>query len=175
MGSEASMNQQKRDAITVIPLTEKDLDQIMAIERLSFPYPWSKYAFRQELRNRFSRLFGITVLQDDNNSLAGYLCMWLIKDEGHITNIAIHPRFRQQGLARRLLDFARRQALLAGAEQLTLEVRRSNLTAINFYQKEGFQPVGVRKGYYYEDGEDALIMSLRLESHLMEKQAKEVG
>ncbi|MEE8449190.1 MAG: ribosomal protein S18-alanine N-acetyltransferase [Thermodesulfobacteriota bacterium] len=173
MGSEGSMDQQNGEAITVVPLNEEDLEQILIIERLSFLHPWSKYAFRQELRNRFSRLFGIRVPEDDKNALAGYLCMWLVKDEGHITNIAIHPRFRRQGLARRLLYFAREQALRGGAEQLILEVRRSNLAAIDFYQKEGFQAIGVRKGYYYEDGEDALIMSLRLDSNF--SQVKKVG
>lgn len=146
----------------IVPATEGDIDEIVAIERLSFARPWSRYAFKQELRSPFSYLFCIKVQEEDGERVAGYVGLWLIKEEAHITNIAVHPKYRRRGFARRLLEFVEQISLERGATLLTLEVRRSNQPAINMYRKKGFQITGVRKGYYFEDREDALIMTLYL-------------
>jgi len=132
-----------------------DLDEVVTIERASFGMPWSRGAFLYEIeQNRVARCW---VLRDDHR-VAGYLCLWEIGDELHVTNIAVHPGLRRRGLARRLLgavlDDGRNRRLRA----VTLEVRPTNDEARALYESFGFRVVGRRRGYYYDTGEDALIM-----------------
>lgn len=163
MASEEEAGGAGLEEAKILPLAEGDIEQVLAIERLSFSHPWSPYAFKQELRNKLSHLFCIKVPEDNTETLVAYLCLWLLKDEAHITNIAVHPRYRRRGLARRLLDFAEELAKRKGARDLTLEVRRSNLAAVEMYRQKGFQLSGIRRGYYYEEREDALVMTLKLD------------
>lgn len=137
-----------------------DLDEVVGIERVSFSLPWSRGAFLYEMeQNRVARCW---VVRDDER-VVGYVCLWEIGDEVHITNIAVHPDFRRRGIARTLLnhilDDARRRSLRVVA----LEVRPSNQEARKLYESYGFRVVGRRKGYYYDTGEDALVMELSLE------------
>ena len=162
MGFEKEAEPPNLDEAKILPLREEDIEKVLAIERLSFSHPWSPYAFKQELRNSFSHLYCIKVLEAGEEKLVAYLCLWIVKDEGHVTNIAVHPTYRRQGLALRLLDFAEEMARKKGATDLRLEVRRSNQAAIEMYKKKGFQIAGVRRGYYYEEKEDALVMTLKL-------------
>ena len=146
-------------AFALAPMTLEDLDEVMVIERASFQTPWSQGAFRYELtQNRVAHCTVIRV----GRRLAGYLSLWEIGHEIHITNLAVHPEFRRRGVARALLapmlDGARRR----GVELIFLEVRPTNAEAIGLYGSFGFQVIGRRKGYYFDTGEDALVMEAKL-------------
>ncbi|HEY8486587.1 MAG TPA: ribosomal protein S18-alanine N-acetyltransferase, partial [Limnochordales bacterium] len=141
--------------VVIDPMRVRDLNDVMAIERLSFTSPWSRTAFLSELLENdrahylVARVHGRTV---------GYVGIWIVADEGHITNVAVHPDYRSRGVGRRLLHAITELAIRKGARRLTLEVRRSNLRAQSLYQSLGFQSVGVRRGYYRDNNEDAIIM-----------------
>jgi ribosomal-protein-alanine N-acetyltransferase len=136
-------------------MTTEDVEEVSKLERLCFPTPWSQEAFRIEVeRNRCARYFVVS----DNSKLIGYGGMWLVVDEAHITNIAVHPDHRRQGTGRLIMKTLIEEAVRLGMTRMTLEVRVSNKAAINLYQSLGFEKGGLRKGYYANDGEDALIM-----------------
>ena len=141
------------------PMTLDDLDQVMAIERASFRTPWSQGAFRYELTQ--NRVAHCTVMRAGAR-IVGYLCLWEIGHEIHITNLAVHPDHRRQGVARALLESLLSGARQRGVELVFLEVRPTNAEAIGLYGSFGFQVIGRRKGYYFDNGEDALIMEARL-------------
>lgn len=141
------------------PMSLEDLDAVLAIERASFTTPWSRAAFRYELlQNRVARC---TVVRADRE-VVGYLCLWEIGHEIHITNLAVHPTYRRQGIARVLLGGTLEEARRTAVEQVFLEVRPTNAEARALYERFGFQVVGRRKGYYFDTGEDALVMEVRL-------------
>lgn len=141
--------------LIITEMTTEHIDDIMMVERLSFTIPWSKNAFIQELtENKFSLY--ISALLDGN--AVGYAGMWKIFDEGHITNIAVHPEFRKIGIGSRLLEKLINISREMKIEKLTLEVRKSNVAAKNLYLKYGFKEEGIRKNYYADNGEDAIIM-----------------
>ena len=147
------------DSISVAAMTLDDLDEVLAIERVSFQTPWSRSAFRYELtQNRVARSVVVRVAKD----LAGYLCLWEIGHEVHITNLAVDPRFRRRGVARALLGQTMEDARRSGVELLFLEVRPTNVEALALYEGFGFSVIGRRKGYYFDTGEDALVMEARL-------------
>ena len=138
----------------------EDLDEVLAIERASFSMPWSRGAFLYEMQqNRVARCW---VGRDERAHVAGYLCLWEVADEVHITNVAVRPDLRRQGIARSLLrtvlDDARRRRF----KIVVLEVRPSNQHAVSLYESFGFRVVGRRRGYYYDTGEDALVMEVAL-------------
>jgi ribosomal-protein-alanine N-acetyltransferase len=136
----------------------EDLDAVLAIERASFVTPWSRAAFRYELlQNRVARC----VVMRADGEVVGYLCLWEIGHEIHITNLAVHPRFRRQGIARALLGATLEEARRTGVEQAFLEVRPTNSEARALYESFGFQVIGRRKGYYFDTGEDALVMEVQ--------------
>jgi ribosomal-protein-alanine N-acetyltransferase len=135
-------------------LAEEDLDEIMEIEELSFATPWSRYAFLHEIDFPNS-VFNVIRI---DGKLVGYGGLWHIVDEAHISNIAIHPNYRRKGLGRRLLTHLLKQAVERGATKATLEVRPSNMAAQRLYGSFGFEVIAVRKNYYADEGEDALIM-----------------
>lgn len=141
--------------VEIRPMRVKDIDAILEIERLSFTTPWSRSAFLSELVENERAYYQVAWV---GRQIAGYLGMWLVADEGHITNIAVHPRWRKLGVASRLLLAAAEVARERGALRLTLEVRVSNDAAQRLYRKHGFLPVGIRKSYYRDNNEDALIM-----------------
>ncbi|MDI3257733.1 MAG: ribosomal protein S18-alanine N-acetyltransferase [Kyrpidia sp.] len=132
-----------------------DLDRIQEIERASFTMPWSRTAFYGELAdNHFARY----IVAQRGDVVVGYAGMWLILDEAHITNIAVDPDLRRQHIGETLLRYVMAYARSQGATRMTLEVRVSNTPAQNLYRKLGFVPKGVRRGYYTDNHEDALIM-----------------
>lgn len=140
-------------------MTIEDLDEVLVIERQSFHTPWSRGAFRYELtQNRVARCLVIRV----DAALAGYLCLWEISRELHITNLAVAPAFRRRGLARRLVQSVLSEARGRRLEQVFLEVRPTNVEALGLYESLGFSVIGRRKGYYFDTGEDALVMEARL-------------
>jgi ribosomal-protein-alanine N-acetyltransferase len=137
-----------------------DLDEVVTIERASFGMPWSRGAFLYEIeQNRVARCW---VLRDDDR-VAAYLCLWEIGDELHVTNIAVHPGMRRRGLARRLLGAILEDGRARRLRAVTLEVRPTNDEARALYESFGFRVVGRRRGYYYDTGEDALIMESDLQ------------
>ena len=139
----------------VFDLTLKHIDDIVEIEKLSFKTPWTKEAFISELtRNKCAKYRAVF----SNEKVVGYGGMWIMIDEAHVTNIAIHPEFRGIGLGNLIMEDLLNVARNNGARSMTLEVRTGNLTALNLYKKFGFLEVARRKGYYQDTGEDAIIM-----------------
>lgn len=135
-----------------------DLDAIMAIEEVSFPTPWSRQAYEGELSNQLS----CYVVSEHDGKVTGYAGAWIIIDEAHVTNVAVHPDFRGQRLGEELLSVLEQLAVCRGARRITLEVRPSNIAALRLYRRIRFLPVGLRKGYYTDSGEDALVMAKNL-------------
>jgi ribosomal-protein-alanine N-acetyltransferase len=132
-----------------------DLDAIERIERASYPTPWSRSMFASELAKPSSLSFGAV---DETGTLVGYLVLSRYVDAWHVMNVAVAPERRRQGIAsallHRLLELTKDDALRG----YTLEVRISNLGAIRLYERFGFRRKGIRRGYYTDNREDALIM-----------------
>jgi ribosomal-protein-alanine N-acetyltransferase len=155
--------------LRIEPMRVDDLDAVLAIERASFPHPWSRQAFLYELReNRVARLWVARLPAEEPESppeapIVGYLCLWLVADEVHVTNFAVDPTHRQRGLGRHLLGTLLELYRRNGARRAALEVRPSNHSARRLYEAFGFRQVGLRKGYYFDTGEDALLMEARFE------------
>lgn len=136
----------------------EDLDEVLEVEKSCFKIPWTRLMFEDELINSNAYYYVIEV----DKRIVGYVGFWKIIDEAHITNVAIHNDYRRLGYGRALIN-----ALLNKAKELeiiavTLEVRVSNLAAISLYESFGFTSSGVRRGYYSDNNEDALIMWLKL-------------
>ena len=132
-----------------------DAEDMYEIEMICFPDPWSLDSIHYELEENPRAFY---VVAEHSGQVVGYAGLWWIEDEGHITNIAVKPGFRNrkiaEGIVSVLLDFT----IHEGIRHHTLEVRRGNEPALNLYKKFGFTVEGVRKGYYKFEGEDALIM-----------------
>lgn len=140
-------------------MTVDDLDQVMLLELACFSVPWTREAFEKELtENKLARYIVI----EEDGTIIGYGGVWYIMDEGHITNVAIHPEYRKRGLGKLLVTAMKDQAKEEKIHHLTLEVRASNIAAIKLYQGMGFESVGVRPKYYTDNQEDALIMWVEL-------------
>lgn len=142
--------------IEVAPMTLEDLNEVLEIEVLAFSTPWSRNSFLYELIEN-ERAFYLTA-KNEYGRIMGYVGMWIVFDEGHITNLATHPQYRRQGVARKLMDELIAASKERGIRYLTLEVRRTNNEAQELYQKLGFVHMGVRRKYYLDNNEDALIM-----------------
>ena len=147
---------------SIEPLSVADLDEVLAIERASFPTPWSRGAFLYELKQNPVARCWVARGSESAPRVVGYLCLWEIPPEIHITNLAVHGLWRRQGIARLLLgavleDARRRHLTLA-----VLEVRPTNTEARSLYEDFGFKVIGRRKGYYFDTGEDALLMKADL-------------
>lgn len=142
-------------ATVVAPMRRRHLRGVLAIEQEANPRPWSHRLFAGELRMPTSRLY-LVALQD--HEVVGYAGLMTTLDEGHVTNIAVHRDHRRRHLATMLMLVMMRRAVERGVVDMTLEVRMSNTAAQELYRRFGFAPGGVRKGYYQESGEDALIM-----------------
>ena len=136
-------------------MTLDDLDAVAAIEAATFPTPWSRDSFRQELERNVAARY---LVAEMDGQVVGYAGAWIILDESHITNIAIEESRRGLGYGRALTTALMQYLSNLGAAYATLEVRRSNLRAQNLYKSLGFVELGVRKRYYEDNREDALIM-----------------
>ena len=136
-------------------MTLDDLDAVAAIEAATFPTPWSRDSFRQELERNVAARY---LVAEMDGQVIGYAGAWIILDESHITNIAIEESRRGLGYGRALTTALMQYLSNLGAAYATLEVRRSNLRAQNLYKSLGFVELGVRKRYYEDNREDALIM-----------------
>ncbi len=133
-----------------------DLDEVMLIERRSFSAPWEESTFRGLMRRPSAAL----LVAENDDELTGYSVMWFAADEGELGDIAVVPERRGEGIGRMLLRESIAVAASRGTRSLYLEVRESNEVARRLYEKVGFSVVGVRKQYYNEPVEDAIVMKL---------------
>lgn len=131
------------------------INDIMVVENLSFSIPWSRNSITEEItKNKFARYLSAI----SKGKVIGYAGMWSVCGEGHITNVAVHPEFRGNGIGSLLIEELIVIAKKEGVLRMTLEVRKSNLVAQSLYKKFGFKDAGQRKSYYADNGEDAIIM-----------------
>lgn len=144
--------------ITILPMVESDLDQILEIESVSYPKPWLRQHFLDELASPYGNPYSAF---DSDGRVAGYICATLLLDEAHIMNVAVAPHGRGKGVGELLMRQVLDDSRTGGADFVSLEVRVSNDAAISLYKKIGFLEVGRRKKYY-ENGEDALLMEYLL-------------
>jgi len=145
--------------LRIVRACAEHIDDLVVVENLSFKIPWSRQSLIDELVNNNMAVY-YSVLSDAK--AIGYGGMWQVLDEGHITNIAVHPEFRRCGAGSMLLNELLKEAGLRGIKALTLEVRKSNEAAKALYRKYGFEEKGFRKAYYADNNEDAIIMWKRL-------------
>lgn len=134
----------------------EDIEQVMTVEHATFDVPWNKETFMNEVNGENPYAHYLVIEQD--GKVFGYCGLWLIIDEAHVTNIAIHPDYRGNKYGEQLFRRSFEEAIEMGAIQLSLEVRVSNTAAQHLYRKFGLVPGGVRKNYYTDNGEDALVM-----------------
>jgi ribosomal-protein-alanine N-acetyltransferase len=159
------------DGLSIGEYQERDLTEILEIEKDSFPSPWSPELFRSEMANSISRMVVGKVVRSQGRAVAGYVVYWRVADEIHLHDIAVRRDLRRCGIASRLLARMIRDCRPAGGRFITLEVRRSNHPAQKLYESFGFSVRGVRRGYYTDTGEDALIMSADLDQIPSEAEA----
>ena len=133
----------------------KDIDAVLNIEHQSFTTPWSRESFYNELTNN---QFAVYIVLEEDDQVVGYCGVWVVIDEAHITNIAILPEYRGRKWGEALLKKLVETSKKLGAIKITLEVRVSNLVAQALYRKLGFEDGAIRKRYYTDNQEDALVM-----------------
>lgn len=136
-------------------MTLEDVDAVYAIEQATFSTPWSRQSFVDEMTtNKCARY----VVAEENGRVIAYAGVWLVFEEGHITNIAVQAEERGRGVGTAVTRALMQYAANMGVQYLTLEVRKSNLAAQKMYKSLGFLELGVRKRYYEDNGEDAYLM-----------------
>lgn len=140
--------------IIIRHMTKDDVDAVYNVEEDCFVDPWSKDSIRKELKNDLARY----LVAEVDNKVVGYIGIWFVVDEGHITNVAVHSNYRGKKIGDKLVsemvELCKENDLVA----MTLEVRTSNTVAQNLYRKYGFKMAGIRKEYYSDNKEDAIIM-----------------
>ncbi|MBC6308935.1 ribosomal protein S18-alanine N-acetyltransferase [Listeria sp. FSL L7-1582] len=141
--------------VTFRQATIADVKSLLRIETAVFSSPWSEKAFRNEF---YTNQFAHYIVAEQNETVIGYAGVWIILDEGHITNVAMHPDQQGKGYGQALLAELLRIAKEQGVTRLTLEVRISNTKAQQLYKKIGFKDGAIRKKYYPDNQEDALVM-----------------
>nr|WP_226671345.1 ribosomal protein S18-alanine N-acetyltransferase [Metabacillus litoralis] len=141
-------------------MQKEDIDQVYQIELLSFSAPWSKESLLYELEQN---LFAKYLVVESEEQIVGYCGLWVIMEDAQITNIAVHPEYRGLQIGESLLKFAVQLSKEMKAKRITLEVRVSNHVAQSLYKKVGFVTGGIRKRYYTDNQEDALIMWVNVE------------
>lgn len=140
-------------------MVEKDIAQVMEIDQHTFSSPWTEDIFTYEIKeNNYGHYFVV----ETNDSIIGYVGIWIVHEDAQITNIAILKKYRGYKIGEKLFGYAMQYAHKLGAERLSLEVRVSNSVAQNMYRKFGLVPGGIRKKYYTDDNEDALVMWVSL-------------
>jgi [ribosomal protein S18]-alanine N-acetyltransferase len=136
------------------PMLEVDLDQVVEIEKASMPSPWSRELFEAELKRDLARYF----VAEEEGKVAGYMGYWEVPQEAHIINLAVAPAFRGRGVGQKMMEYCLSYARKKGAQLATLEVREGNEAARRMYEKCGFRFVAIRKKYYSDNQEDAIVM-----------------
>jgi [ribosomal protein S18]-alanine N-acetyltransferase len=145
--------------LQIKPLTSENLSAVLELDQACFGGLWTLEGYQRELDSPNSDLLGLFSPLSELK-LLGMGCFWSILEEAHITILAVHPQYHHQGLGQALLYSLLKTACDRGLERATLEVRASNSAAISLYQKFGFKTAGVRRRYYKDNGEDALILWL---------------
>lgn len=145
---------------SVQPMTADDLDEVMAIENVSFPKPWTRPMFEGEFRNPVSSAYVLKLRAGGKEEVGAYIVFWIVHGEAHILNIAVNPKYRGRGVAARLLSMMLQIMKRKMVYEVFLEVRVSNDVARGLYKKFGFREAFVRKNYYGD--EDAIVMILDL-------------
>ncbi len=140
--------------VKIEPMQVGDIEAVHAIESQVFPTPWSLNVYRNELTKKEHNIYLVAKIDD---TVIGYICLFYILDEGHITNIAVDPDYQNLKIGTQLILEEIRRAIEEGVRRLTLEVRVSNSVAQHLYEKFGFYPTGRRRGYYTDTREDALV------------------
>ena len=148
----------------IVEMTLNDLNEVLEIEKRSFPTPWSKRVFLKELHGEFSKIFLAISHRLGKQKILGYISIWFVREEVHILNLACHPDYRRSGVATGLIEYSLSFSCQLGARRAFLDVRESNHGALSLYKKYGFKPVGIRRGYYSDTQEDAVVMVLEMES-----------
>lgn len=147
--------------ITISKMTSEDLEGVFEVEKTSFPIPWSISSFEEELKN----ILATYLIAKIDNKIVGYIGLWFVMDECHITNIAVHAEYRKQKVATKLIEKMFKLCKEHQTTYIALEVRKSNVPAQSLYKKFGFYEVAVRKDYYKNldnTHEDAVLMALEL-------------
>src|SRR5512137_2824496 len=146
--------------LLIEPMKKTDLPEVLGIEVASFSLPWTEEMFDNELTQDTLAEVLVARLPAAGHPppLVGYICVWVVTDELHINNLAVHPRWRKRGIARELLHAAMRHGRTQGARAAYLEVRASNLAALALYRQTRFEAIGVRPRYYTHPVEDAVVM-----------------
>ncbi|SEU04827.1 ribosomal-protein-alanine N-acetyltransferase [Salinibacillus kushneri] len=145
--------------VSIRPMGIQDLNRVMEIEKRTFITPWDEGSFRSELQqNKFAHYYVI----EDHEVPFGYCGLWIVYEAAQITNIAILPEYRGNKYGQQLFSYVLNEARALNAQELSLEVRVSNLPAQKMYQKFGMVPVGIRKNYYIDNHEDAIVMWVKL-------------
>ncbi len=140
-------------------LKQEDIDEVLVLEKTCFPDdPWNRASFENELTN--PNAYFLVARDDEKGEVVGYGGVWAMYDVGDITNIAVRPDYRREGIGRKILNLLIDLCKEKGMTEITLEVRQSNLPAQRLYTSEGFEICGLRKRYY-QNKEDAVIMTLR--------------
>jgi [ribosomal protein S18]-alanine N-acetyltransferase len=144
-------------SIIVEPVTSaEDLGGLLAVEQASFLNPWTRDMYLAELQN--PSVSHLLVAKNPSGGVVGFCGFWCVLDELHINNLAVLPEYRRQGIASKILGRVFAEGRRAGAARATLEVRRSNDVARRLYERFGFAVAGVRRGYYRQPDEDALVL-----------------
>ena len=146
--------------ITYNLMTDKDINGVFNISNSCFSMPWSMESIKGELNNPLAKY--IVARDEDSNSVVAFVGVWIVVGEGSITNIAVHPGYRKQGIGGKLLDFLINLCNDLDCSLINLEVRASNYAAQGLYKKYGFVIDGLRKGYYEDNKEDAILMTKHL-------------
>ncbi|MCL4559640.1 MAG: ribosomal protein S18-alanine N-acetyltransferase [Chloroflexi bacterium] len=151
-------------AVVIRTMRLADVEAVHAIDALSFSMPWTERSYRFEITENHSASLWVAEhrLSETEARIVGMIATWLILDEAHIGTIAVHPDFRKHGIGRRLLAHCLYEMISKGATEAMLEVRRSNVEAQRLYARFGFEIVGFRPRYYRDNGEDALLMNLKM-------------
>ncbi|QBP43013.1 ribosomal-protein-alanine N-acetyltransferase [Paenisporosarcina antarctica] len=142
--------------ITYRKMTEADIDGVLKIEQEAFSLPWTRDAFVQEMTTNLHAYY--VVAENSEGKIVGFCGMWIVVDESHITNVAVTEQLKGQGIGEGLMREAIRVSKESGVVLMTLEARVSNTVAQNLYRKLDFQNGGIRKGYYTDNQENALVM-----------------
>jgi len=148
--------------IRIEKMTTKHIDDVLEIEKASFPSPWTKTMFFQETGQEYSDCFVLMM----NEEVVAYLSAWIVLDECTLNKITCRADLRRRGYGTMILKHLIQVVFEKGIKDLFIEVRESNHKAVAFYDKSGFVKTGVRKGYYSDTNEDAVLMSLNLEKYL---------
>jgi len=141
-------------------LRHTDLEEVALLEALCFSVPWTVEMFRQEFDKPELSVILVARPVQPASFIAGYICVWVVEDELHINNLAVHPRCRRRGIGEALLLAALEVGRARGGRRALLEVRASNTGAQALYRRHGFERVGIRRDYYTHPLEDAILMSL---------------